>query len=83
MSGSVENLWAFSNESDHLKGAFQVAERLGKPKNTYDELVEFFKMVPPENLHQFTMVPEDDSLSVIRFGPTIESTTLNSTFFKI
>lgn len=74
MSGSVGNPWAFPSECDHVNNAYEIAEKLGNPQNSYDELVTFLKTTPAEALNQFstTVAPNAVQISIV-FGPTIES----------
>lgn len=74
MSGAVGTPWAYPSEHDHVKNAYEIAEKLGKPQNSYDELVSFLKTTPANLLNQFstTAVPNAIQISIV-FGPTIES----------
>lgn len=74
MSGSVGNPWAFPLQNDHVKHSYEIAEKLGKPQQTDDDLVEFLKSIPAESLNQFStiVVPDAVQFSIV-FRPTIES----------
>lgn len=74
MSGSVGNPWAFPSEHDHVQNAFEIAEKLGEPQNSYDELISFLKTTSADSLNPFstTVAPNAVQISIV-FGPTIES----------
>lgn len=74
MSGSVENRWAMSPDKDHLARAFQIAKDLGKPQNSYDDLVAFLKAESADALNQFTSIEVISyTLFTVVFGPVVES----------
>lgn len=74
MSGSIGNYWAFSEDDHHIKHAFRIAEQLGKPRNSIEQLIAFFKTVPAHQLNQqhFYDSSVDSLLSSMKFGPVIE-----------
>lgn len=64
--------WALSHD-DHLKRAFDIANELGEPKETKDELIAFLKSVPAEKLGKLaTMSAVNDVLFEIPLAPIIE-----------
>lgn len=71
MSGTVDVLWAFSSD-DHLKRAFNIAEELGEPKTTHEELISFLKSVPAKKLCPFSPL-EQGVMFRIPVGPIAES----------
>lgn len=73
-SGSVGNPWGQPSEHDHVKKSFEIAEKLGKPQNSYDELVSFLKTTPADSLNQFNTILNPNAIQIcFLFGPTIES----------
>lgn len=83
MSGVVSNYWALSESADHLELAYKIANDLGEPKTTYEELVEFFKFAPAEKLIEYSTAVKYSPLLQIVFNPVIESETLKLIFQKI
>lgn len=71
MSGAVEDLWAFS-PYDLLKRAFNIANELGEPQKTREQLISFLKSVPAEQFGKFA-ASESTVLPLIPFGPIVES----------
>lgn len=49
-SGTAENYWAFSEQSNHLKFAHQMAIDLNAPQDSFENLVEFLKTVSVDKL---------------------------------
>lgn len=78
MSGSVANRWAMSPEKHHLERAFQIAKELGKPQNSYEELVAFLKTESSDTLNQFSSIEVVSyALFIVIFGPVVESMLSN------
>lgn len=73
MSGSTESLWTMSIEPNHLNLAYYMAEQINETKNSFDELVDFLKVVPIENLHWFMFTDHDDDIFEIKLAPVVES----------
>lgn len=74
MSGSANNYWSLFEE-DHLKLAHNIAEELGEPKESNEELVEFFKTVSAEKIRDYARLELlGQSLFSISFAPIVEST---------
>lgn len=81
MSGTVNNYWALSKD-DHLKRAFKIAEQLGEPKKTHDELIALLKTVPAEKLHSFAVIEDINNIfSTIPLSPVVERTFLFIPFY--
>lgn len=66
--------WAISDEKNHISYAYQMAEDLGEPKNSIEELVEFLQSVPPEKIVRYgsSMAGFHRTLD-FRYAPIIES----------
>lgn len=74
MSGSVGNPWAIPSQHDHVKMAFEIAEKLDTPQKSYDELITFLKTTSAASLNQFSTINILNAVQFsIVFGPTIES----------
>lgn len=73
MSGSVENMWALYEKSDHLKLAYKIAENYGEPKHTFDELVEFLKSVPASKISKNASSSISMRTGKLEIAPVIES----------
>lgn len=73
ISGASENFWAMSIEENHVEFAYNMAEELNKTINSFDELVNFLKEVPIENIHWFMLTRENHDVFQIKFAPVIES----------
>lgn len=74
LSGSAESPWGFANQNDHLPFAYKIAQDLGKPQDSLQGLIEFFKSVPADAIVKygdpsslFTRTP------VTTWAPIIES----------
>lgn len=66
MSGSAENFWAMSKENNHLAMVIDLAEKLGEPKETYDELVEFLKSISVDKIRKlFPSITFEHTLELI------------------
>lgn len=81
MSGSVESHWALSEEYDTSQRAFQIAEELGEPKKTIDELVDFLQTVSAVKLKQYAVAyfhMKNDVLTTFTYEPVIESVHIGS-----
>lgn len=83
MSGSALNYWAISQEKHHLVQAHKMAEELGEPKKTFEELVEFLKTVPAEEFNKIATITADSGARYKspQFAPIVESVHLKSHFF--
>lgn len=85
MSGSAGNYWALSEEDNHLRRAFQIAEQLGEPKYSFEHLMAVLRTVSAGRLNQlhFYEANTDDLLSATIFGPVIENMQLKISPFRI
>lgn len=78
MSGAVFNFWALFLVKNHLAEAHNIANELGEPKTTFEELVEFLKTVPAEKFKKFAISTPDKGVRFqLLYGPVVESTHLN------
>lgn len=76
MSGTANSKWAFSDEKDHVALANHIAEELGKPTNSLDDLIDFLKTIPAEKLAQYIFLDASLETNQFKFAPVIESNTL-------
>lgn len=77
MSGAIANPWALQPKKDYLKSAFKIAEQLGKPQKSYDELVTFLKTIPADSFNRFCTLVSDDPVKIgLSLGPVVESMIL-------
>lgn len=53
MSGSAFVPWAFSWYNDHVSNAYKIAEDLGQPKDSIDDLIEFLQSISAEKLIKY------------------------------
>lgn len=73
ISGSAQNPFALSSATDHLQLAYQLAEKLGKTVDTFDELVAFLKNVPAEALNEYAIIDfAHFTMFRIVFAPIVE-----------
>lgn len=72
MSGSPDNLWALSDKDNYLPTAYKIANDLGEPKKSFEELVEFLKSVPAARFAEFD-VSEEGRILNPKFRPIVES----------
>lgn len=73
MSGSVGSNWALSKQENHLDLAFKLAKDLNQTANSYDQLVDFLKLVPADEFHLFGLFfGKKDDVFDITFAPVIE-----------
>lgn len=78
MSGSVNNYWAMSENNNHVEIAYQIARDLEQPKNTYQELVDFLKLVPSDIFNDYSALADAPTvLFNILLTPVIEREYLN------
>lgn len=73
MSGSAENTFAYGDENYIISSAYNIAEELDEPKHSVEDLIEFFRTVPPRDIVNYCLTPGDHKTSVKRFVPIIES----------
>lgn len=74
LSGSAENFWAFSEKNDHTDLAYKIANDLGKPKHSFEDLVVFLKTVPAEDIIGYgTIYPRLRRTTRFMLSPVIES----------
>lgn len=73
MSGSAENIFAYGDENYIISSAYNIAEELDEPKHSVEDLIEFFRTVPPRDIVNYCLTPGDHKSSVKRFVPIIES----------
>lgn len=85
MSGSVDNLWALQPAKDHLKSAFEMAKQLGKPQESYEDLVTFLKTAPADSFNPFCVLSFKNTVEIYTpFGPLLESmTSISSILFFV
>lgn len=83
LSGTAEHYWAFSQLPNHLSLAFQIAEHLGKPQQSLNELIRFFKSVPANSIAQFASTDHLFRRTTIPiFAPVIERECVNGAVFN-
>lgn len=73
MSGTTENLWAMFEGKDHSERAHKIANDLGQPKESLDELIAFLQTAPADKLTAYSTIDTVDNLFTIPFGPMVES----------
>lgn len=78
MSGSAENFLSYGDENYIISSAYNIAKELDEPKNSVQELIDFFKTVPAKDIVYYCLTPSDHKVSIKRFVPIIESLFLNT-----
>lgn len=73
MSGVIDNFWAMSKENDHLVSLCNITEKIGEPKQTYEELVAFLKSISIERIKELFPKLELDQVLEFYWTPVIES----------
>lgn len=73
MSGTANSRWAYSDEKDHVALANRIAEDLGKPTNSIDDLVELLKTTPGDTLKTSLFLETSMKTTRFKFAPIIES----------
>lgn len=73
MSGSIENPWAMSKQNDHVAAMFDVAEKLGEPKKTFEELLNFLKTASVDTIRKGFPSMELAHTIELFWTPVIES----------
>lgn len=74
LSGTAENFWAFAGVKNHVSLAYQIAEDLGEPKKSLDELIKLLKSVPADRIVQYgSTIKLYRRTSIPVFAPIIES----------
>lgn len=73
MSGSVDCIWAMSNENVLISKAHQIAKDLRNPVNSSKELIEFFKTVPAKDIVLYAKFPLTYNSFTFEFSPILES----------
>lgn len=82
MSGTADCMWGLSQDKHHLDVAYQIAKDFGEAKNSYDDLVTFFKSVPADKLNKYSTVIELNLMYKIQFGPIVEGKWAESKSWK-
>lgn len=72
LSGTAETLWAFSDQNNHVALANHIAEDLGKPTNSLEDLIQFLKTTPGETLVPYIFIKQSME-NRFKFAPVIES----------
>lgn len=73
LSGSFYNYWAMSEENNHLKLAYKIAEDLGEPATSFEDLVKVLHSVPAKQLNVYSSVNSTRGRLEITFTPVVES----------
>lgn len=73
MSGTVDVAWAMNSKSDHLAMAFKIADDLGQPKHSIDELVELLKAAPANKIAKYGAKGFTERTMNYVMAPIIES----------
>lgn len=73
MSGTIHNYFALSEENNQLKRAFEIAEELGEPKTSVEQLIAFLKNAPLKKLVNYSVCNPSNGLLFCEFLPVIES----------
>lgn len=74
MSGTSENVGARSPDQNHIALAHQIAKDLGEPKESLEDLIEFFKTIPADKFHGYGAMTINHKDFPIRYAPLIERT---------
>lgn len=56
MSGNADAIWSTYEENNHVSFAYEFAKSLGKPKNSTEELIEFFKTINSNHIRNTSML---------------------------
>lgn len=85
MSGTSMNFWAQCDENKIITLAYKIAEDLGGPKESPQDLIEFFKTVPSEKIVVYAIEKTSHRTISKDFAPIIESEFFSSSFasFKL
>lgn len=83
LSGTAFNYWAISEQNDHSALAHTIAKELGEPKQSIEQLVDFFKEVPSKNIVNYGSLFIDEARRAGHgaFIPVIESEIFSVFFF--
>lgn len=74
LSGTIDSIWGFSNNIDHITVAQKITKDLGRPVDSLQGLIEFFKSVPAEAIVNYSYpLPMFSKTPVITWAPIIES----------
>lgn len=73
MSGTAENTFAYAHEDQMISLAREVAKKLDGPKVSLEDLLEFYKTVPAEDIKPFAVPKQDHRGAQKTFLPIIES----------
>lgn len=73
MSGTSMNFWAQCEENNVITLAYRIAEDLSEPKKSIQDLIEFFKTVPPEKIVVYAIEKANHRTISKDFAPIIES----------
>lgn len=80
LSGTTENVWARFTDTNHILLAHQIASDLGEPKESNDELIEFFKSVPADKIQNYGAMTLTHRDFRIKFAPLIERMSFSFRF---
>lgn len=74
MSGTADSIWSLSEVNDHTALAYRIAADAGEPKSSVEELIEFFKRIPAEQI-KYTAMYEGTYYRTMnfKFAPVVES----------
>lgn len=74
MSGTAENIWAMSDEKNHVNIAHEIAERLHEPTDSLEQLVELLKRAPSRDVvNSVSYFDIFFGMMRLKFTPIIES----------
>lgn len=74
MSGTAETIWSMSNTNDIISWAYKYAADDGQPKQSIDELIDYFKSAPSSKFSNTPLIESTTFITfVFKFAPVIES----------
>lgn len=73
MSGSVLSYRSIAPVENHLAHVHKMAEKLDEPKKSYDDLIEFLKLIPAEKFNKYAEITFDNPRFTILYAPVVES----------
>lgn len=73
MSGSAENYWSFAKANDNLELAHQIANNLGQPQDSTDNLAAFLQSLEVDKLKSYGALNWLQGTIAVEFAPVIES----------
>lgn len=72
LSGTAHSIWAFSDEKNHIALANHIAEDMGKPTNSLEDLIQLLKNTTGKTLATYTFIETASETHRFKFAPVIE-----------